>query len=482
MDVRDYLKVFRKNWALVALSAILGLGAGAGLSLLVTPKYESTTQLYVSVRSDYGGTGELVSGADFAAQILNSYVDVLQTGVVLDPVVEQLQLDMSSDELAEHVRADAPPNSVLINITAESPSPEQAAAIATATGESFQVLVQNQLEPEVVLSESPMNLTTTQEALVPEDPISPNVLINLAVGLVLGAALGYGIALLRRVMDTRIHSSRDLKQLTDKAVIGEIAALPGARKDQLIVNSRPWSAWAESFRALRTNLQFLHINAQNHSYVVSSPKPGEGKTTTSLNLALAISQTGAKVAVVEADLRMPKFGEYLGIESAVGLTDVLIGKAELEDVLQRWGKNELYVLPAGRIPPNPSELLGSGEMHHAVECLEEEFDYVIFDAPPTLAVTDATVLGKLGAGLLMVVASGSTTRQELESALGAAETAGTPVLGLIATMLPATGAESSGYGKYGYHDEPVPELVQETSARTDKPAPTIDTTTPVGQL
>lgn len=453
MDVHEYVKVLKKNWILVLLSTVLGLGAGAGFSLFVTPKYESTTQMYFAVRSEYGGTGELVSGTDYATQILNSYVDVIQTGSVLGPVIEGLQLDMTADELSLHVWAEVPPNSVLMNITAQSPSPEQAAAIATAVSDSFTDLVRDQLQPGVVLSDDPVNLTVTQPALVPEDPVSPNVLVNLLVGLALGLALGYGIALLLKVTDTRLYSSRDVKQLTEKAVIGEISVIPGLKKDRLIVNSRPWSASAESFRALRTNLQFLRINAQKHSYVITSPKPSEGKTTTTLNLALAIAQTGARVAVVEGDLRMPKFGDYLGIEGSGGLTDVLIGKADLDDVLQRWGKHELYVLPAGRVPPNPSELLGSSEMQATVKQLEGEFDYVLIDAPPTLAVTDAAVLGKRTAGLLMIVSSGSTTQQELEAALSAAENAGTKVLGVVMTMLPNTGVNASGYIKYGYHDQ-----------------------------
>lgn len=481
MNVHEYLKVLRKNWILILLSAMLGLGAGAGFSLLATPKYESTTQMYFSVRSEYGGTGELVSGTDYATQILNSYVDVVQTGSVLGPVVEQLQLDVTPKQLSSYVWADVPPNSVLINITAQSSSPEQAATIATAVGESFTALIQDQLEPGVVLSAEPVNLTVTQPAVVPEDPVSPNVLVNLLVGLAFGLALGYAIALLLKVTDTRIYSSRDVKQLTEKAVIGEISAIPNLKKDRLIVNSRPWSAWAESFRALRTNLQFLRINAQNHSYVVTSPKPSEGKTTTILNLALAIAQTGARVAVVEGDLRMPKFGDYLGIEGNSGLTDVLIGNADLDDVLQRWGKHELYVLPAGRTPPNPSELLGSSEMHDTVKRLEDTFDYVLIDAPPTLAVTDAVVLGKRAAGLLMIVSSGSTTHQELEGALSAAANAGTKVLGIIMTMLPANGAHASGYVKYGYRDHA--ELTASDSVQEPaKPATQVKSAdAPIGQ-
>src|SRR5699024_10848542 len=112
-------------------------------------------------------------------------------------------------------------------------------------------------------------------------------------------------------------------------------------------------------------------------FVITSPNPGEGKSTTSINLALALAESGARVALVEADLRLPKVSKYLGVEGGAGLTDVLIGKADLNDVLQRWGRTQLYFLPAGRIPPNPSELLGSSSMTQVVDQLDEGFDYVI---------------------------------------------------------------------------------------------------------
>ncbi|AJK69399.1 polysaccharide biosynthesis tyrosine autokinase [Corynebacterium marinum] len=450
MELREYLSILRKSWVLVVVFAILGLGAGAGASLLATPEYQSRTQLYVSVRSDGGTSSELVQGANYSRQIVNSYVAVVKTGVVLDPVVEQLQLDMTGAELASYVSAASPADSALINITATSPSAEQAAQIADAVGESFQEVVRTQLEPETENGASPVSLTTTQNALVPGSPVSPNVLINLALGLLVGLAVGYGIAILRTVLDRRIHSAQDIEQITDKPLLGRIIDDPNVEKNRIIVNSQPHSPRAESFRALRTNLQFLNVGSKGRVFVVTSPSPSEGKTTTSLNLAYALAQAGSRVAVVEGDLRLPKFSDYLGIEGGAGLTDVLIGRADLEDVLQRWGQDQFFVLPAGRIPPNPSELLGSAEMGKTLEALREQFDYVIVDAPPVLAVTDATVLGKMTAGLLVVVAADATTKQELEDALGSLETTGTDVLGLVATMVPSKGSDSYSYGGYGY--------------------------------
>src|SRR5699024_5198081 len=390
MELREYLLILRKYWVLVVVTTVLGVIAGIGLSFLMTPEYQSKTQLYVSVRSDGGSTGDLVQGANFSRQIVNSYVTVVNSSAVLDPVAEELQMGISGAALSNRITASSPSESALIDITAASSSPEEAATIADKVGESFKNVVQTQLEPEAN-GVSPVKLTTTERASVPNSPVSPNYLVNIVLGLLIGLAAGYGVAILRTVLDRRLHSADDIAQVTDRPLLGEIIDDPQADKNRIIVSTKPRSPRAESFRALRTNLQFLNVGAKKRVFVVSSSRPSEGKSTTSLNLAATLSQTGASVVVVEGDLRMPTFAKYLDIEGGAGLTDVLIGRAELVDVIQRWGRDPYYVLPAGQIPPNPSELLGTTEMEEVLETLRNQFDYVIIDAPPVLAVTDAVV-------------------------------------------------------------------------------------------
>lgn len=467
MELREYLIILRKYWILVVVTTVVGLAAGLGLSLLATPEYQSKTQLYVSVRSDGGSTGDLVQGANYSRQIVNSYVTVVSSSAVLDPVVEELNLDMTGAELANHVTAASPSDSALINITASSDSPEEAAAIANEIGESFKNVVQTQLEPEEN-GASPVSLTTTQDALVPKSPVSPNILLNLALGLLIGLAVGYGIAILRTVLDRRIHTTEDIEQITDKPLMGEIIDDPEVEKNRIVVASKPRSPRAETFRALRTNLQFLNIGSKKPVFVISSSTPAEGKSTTALNLAATLAQSGSSVVIVEGDLRLPTFAKYLDIEGGAGLTDVLIGRAELADVLQRWGRDPFYVLPAGRIPPNPSELLGSTEMEETLNTLKEQFDYVIIDAPPVLAVTDAVVLGKWATGLLMVVATGTTTKTELNDALQTLETAGSNVVGIVATMIPQKKPGRYPYGEYGYGAKTVEEIAGQQKSSAGK--------------
>jgi non-specific protein-tyrosine kinase len=178
--------------------------------------------------------------------------------------------------------------------------------------------------------------------------------------------------------------------------------------------------------------------------------PKEGKSTTACNLAIAMAQTGVRVCLVEGDLRRPRIADYLGVESAVGMTDVLIGRVPLEDALQSWGGGMLEVLPSGPLPPNPSELLSSRGMDELMRSLEERFDLVLVDAPPLLPVTDGAILSTLTDGAVLCVRARSTRKDQLEQAVGALRAVDAKILGVVLTMVPAKGPDAyQGYG-YGY--------------------------------
>src|SRR5699024_3044846 len=183
------------------------------------------------------------------------------------------------------------------------------------------------------------------------------------------------------------------------------------------------------------NLQFLGAGDSTRVFMVSSATPGEGKTHVVGNLAVVLAQSGARVALVDADLREPRLVQLRGIEGAVGMSDVRIGAAELEDVLHPWGTDDLLPLPAGRAPPNPSELLGSHAMKTLLEDLEHPADYGLTDAPPILPVTDAIVLSGYTSGTLLVTAIGQTKRQDFQQAMEAMQHIEGDVLGLIGNKL-----------------------------------------------
>ncbi|WP_169079412.1 polysaccharide biosynthesis tyrosine autokinase [Microcella alkalica] len=442
MELADYLRILRKRWLVILVLTLVGIAASATATLLMTPQYRATTQVFVYVPSS-GTVGELAQGGSFAQNQVRSYAEAVSTPRVLDDVVASLGLDETADELGESVTAEAPLNTVNIEIAVVRESPTEAADIANATTSSFEAVIDD-------ITSGQVSVSVLREASVPREPISPNTNLNLALGLLIGLAVGIGLAVLMEVLDTRIRGQRDVEALTQAPIIGGIAYDPNAVKRPLIVQDDPHSPRAEAFRTLRTNLQFLDIEPGARSFVITSSVPAEGKSTTSANLAIALADSGARVVIIDGDLRRPKLAEYMGLEGAVGLTDVLIQRASLGDVLQPWGRRGLSVLPAGSVPPNPSELLGSRAMQSLVHALEQEFDVVIIDMPPLLPVTDAALVSKMTKGALVVAAAGKTDRRELEGALAALENVGARVSGIIITMLPTKGPDAYGYGRYGY--------------------------------
>lgn len=464
MELRDYIRTLRKNWIVIVAITLLGIAAAAAYSFTRTPLYQANSTVFVSTQA--GDTvSELQQGSTFTQARVATYVRLATEPVVLDPVITELQLDLTSATLAQSIAASSPLNTSLIEIEVSDADPVIAADVANAVGASLTAAVE-ELETRTGQETSPVKLTRVRDAAPATTPFSPNVTLNLALGALIGLAVGVGVAVLRAVLDNKVRRPRDVEHLTDRPLIGAIPFDKKATERPIILQADPTNPRSEAFRALRTNLQFLEMDG-GHSFVVTSSVPGEGKTTTSINLAIALADAGKRIALLDADLRKPKVAGYLGIEGGAGLTDVLIGRARLGDVMLPWGGRPLHILPAGKIPPNPSELLGSAQMRQLIEAVEGEFDVVLCDAPPLLPVTDAAVLSRLTSGALVAVASGRTSSHQLESALEALETVGARVGGVILTMLPTRGADAYGYG-YGYG----------AYGQAPTPTPTATTTTP----
>lgn len=454
MELQDYLLVLRKNWAIILILTFLGCGAGMAYSLVAEPSYTASAKVFVST-SGASNAAELQQGNTFTQQRVKTYADLVTTAAVLQPTIEALGIDTSVQQLRGNVTATAPLNTTVIDVTVSNGDPVFAASLATATANELIAVVED-IETTEGTSVSPVRLSIVQEAEVPGQPTSPNTTLNVMLGFLLGLALGVGAALTRHALDTHVRNERDIEILTDRPVIGGIVLDPKAKERPLVLHADPRSPRAESFRTLRTNLQFLDAGKRHRSFVITSSLPAEGKSTTAANLAIALADAGARVLLVGADLRKPKMADYMAIEGGVGLTDVLVGRVSIEDATQQWGRTSLYLLPAGTIPPNPSELLGSTTMADLIDTLQEAYDVVLYDAPPLLPVTDGAVLARLVGGAIMVVASGKTRRQQVDAAIDALDNVSAPLSGVVLTMLPVKGPDAYGYGRYGYtYGEPA---------------------------
>jgi capsular exopolysaccharide synthesis family protein len=443
MELREYLHLLRRRWVSASVVALVVLLAAATITFSMTKQYTATTRLFFAV-SGTETTADLAQGSTFAEKQMASYAQVATSPLVLDPVIRDLGLAMTATELAKSVSATVSAGTVILEVAATSADPAQAARIANAIG--FQLSeVASQLTPERPDGSGSVKATTLARAQLPQEASSPNVPRNLSVGLVLGLLLGISIALLRHILDTKVRSEGDIRSITDKAVLGVVGYTGELRKHPVIVRDEPLSAPSEEVRRLRTNLQFIDVARQPKSIVITSSIPDEGKSTIAINLAVSLADAGARIILVDADLRRPAIAEFAGMEGAAGLTSVLIGRAEVADVVQRLGDRSLDILTSGPIPPNPSELLGSRAMAELLDELTATYDMVLLDSPPVLPVTDAAVLSKLAGGALVVVGTDRIHRPQLLDTLESLHTVDAHVFGLVVNKISRRDAGGYGY-------------------------------------
>jgi len=369
-------------------------------------------------------------------------------------VIRELGLDLTTRELARMVSTSAQAASAVITITATGPNPGQTARIANAVADSFADAVTETLEHREVETAYTVRVVQVQQAQVPTTPAAPNMGLSLVLGLLVGLALGAGAAVLRSVLDTRIRTVTELESAVDKPVLGRFIHDDAAAETPLVVATAPQDPRAEAFRTLRTNARFLSPGRDTGVFVITSSGPGEGKSTTAANLALSFAEAGDRVVLIDGDLRLPRVAANFGIEGGIGLSDVLAGRVSVNDVLQRWGQDRLFLLPSGTIPPNPAELLGSHAMETLLTDLSVAFDVIIIDTPPVLLVTDAAVVSRYTTGAIIVVASGTTTIPRLQDAVKSIESGGSRVVGTVITMLPTRGVDKHAYGAYAYAQGP----------------------------
>ncbi|MFB9312350.1 polysaccharide biosynthesis tyrosine autokinase [Nocardioides plantarum] len=448
MELRDYWLTIRRRWKLIVLCVLLATAAASLLTWQSTPLYASSSQIFVSTAS--ANASEAGAGNQFATQRVTSYVDLVGTRKLSETVAEKLGGEFTPDAVRGAVTAEVVPDTVNMVITARYDDPVVARDIAQAYAVELSRLV-SEIETPQGGGKAPIRASIVDNAQADDTPVSPNVPRNVGLGILLGLLLGVGLAVLRDLLDTSISTSADLAQVTSRPVLGNI------NTDTVAVRKVPSEAlgeptpWAEAFRVLRTNMQYVEVDSDHRVFVISSSLPSEGRSTTATNLAITLAMAGETVCIVECDLRRPTMATRLSLDDSVGTTSVLIGKVSLDDALQPYGDTGLQVLTSGPRPPNPSELLQSHQMESLIKELRDRFSVVLLDAPPLLPVTDAALLAARADGMLAVVRHGRTTRDQLAHALERVDSVGAKCVGVVMNMVPAKGRGRRGYGySYGY--------------------------------
>lgn len=411
----DLFGVLRKHWITIVVTFIAVIGGVALWTAMSPVTYSSTAQLFATYNDGSGTTNssEQNSGSSYIMGQIKSYPTLTTTQSVLQPVITDLDLNMSVAQLKEHISVTNPTNTAFVNISVTDGDSARAASIANSVAKSLSSVVENGLYSSG--THSSVKLSIVQTATAPSSPSSPKWKFNILMGIIGGLILGMLFALLKDALSKHIQDDDAISEYMDAPIIGRIPEEELLNDTKPVVVSEPGSPVAEDFRRIRTNLSFMApIEDTNcRLIVVTSAGASEGKTTTSVNIAAALAENGAKVLLIDADLRHPSIANKLDIDGSAGLTHVLSGQASVKDVVQRYWKPNLHVMPAGPKPPNASALLNSPIMVELLNNAIDRYDYVLIDTAPMVVANDAVIFVRRGGSLIMVCRRGQTLKRDL---------------------------------------------------------------------
>lgn len=436
MEHRSVWALFRQYWLALVAFVIAGGAVGYGAMLLTTPLYTADTEVFVASTSGES-TSDLTQISNYSQEQARNYSALVTREIVLQPVINDLGLDMTVGQLRRKVSTTVPLNTSLISISVTTESSKGSAAIADAIAASLSKQIRV-LIPPMEDGNYPTQLKTVEAAIAPVYPSSPNKTLYVGMGLLVGTVMGIGICAAREFLNAKVRSPEQARDVVGSSLLGTIVHDRGASSAFIALQDDELSPRAEEFRQLRTNLRFLHAERSHKAFVVTSSVPGEGKSTVAANIAATVAATGQSVCLVEADLRRPTLGGALGLVGSVGFTTLLAGEAELEDVLQPWGKHGMNVLLAGETPPNPSELLGNARASQILDEIVMRFDVTIIDCPPLIPVTDATILAQHFGGAIFVTGMRRVQVRDVRRALERMALVDAPVLGVVANRAPGS--------------------------------------------
>jgi polysaccharide biosynthesis transport protein len=479
LGLASYLEVIRRRkWIVLGVLGVAVLAATL-FSLFWPPTYSATSKIVVGQGNSLFEPGQASAVQPFTATMR----DLVESNIVASRVIRNLGLDETPEDLLKRVSVSINPETAVLTVTVEDEDPTEARLIAANIGDVFSNLVEetfgrpsNPSEP----NQPPLTARVWDPARANPEQVSPKPKRDIPVAFALGAILGLLGAFLRDHFDRTLRTRESIERAFAAPVIGQIpfrrTAGPGAVF---------WDgAVSESFRALRANLQYLSIKHPLRTILVTSAVPEQGKTTVTANLAVAIARSGATTVAVECDLRRPGLTAAFAAQSGGrGLTNVLVGNATIEDALAHVpvpadldaagirGRGDVWLVPSGPLPPNPSELLSSAPMRDLLVRLGETFDYVLLDSPPLLSVADTLELARIVDSVVLVVRRSDASTDAAREIRSLVERLGIELVGVVVTDVAAAFGTYGAYGEpYGSREAAQADKADEASAAVRKPA------------
>jgi receptor protein-tyrosine kinase len=436
---------------IVACPLVSALAAGI-VSFVLPPVYEAHVSLYVRPAQPLSST-DPTTAAITADQVLRTYATLMTQRPIVESVNSQLNLGMRPEDLAKKIKVTPNTNTLILDVAVQDTNSMVARDIANQVvadliSEVKQIQAQ---ETQVSNSRTGDNLVVTSPAVIPDQPVSPKKALNIAIAFAAGLLVAVGIAFLLDYLDQSIKSDDELIGRLGLIPLGHIAYVPTAKsKRSELVALDTDSASSEAFKALRTGILFSTLEQHIKAIVITSAELGEGKSRTAANLAISLAQAGYKTLLIDADFRRPTQHRLFGRVRNIGLSNLIIKDAEESDAIKPVeAAPNLWLLPSGPTPPNPSELLGSAPMRELMSKLWNQYSYVIIDTPPVNAVTDASILAAAANATVVVVEQGRTTVPALKHAREMLDRVNAHIIGAVMNKVRASsGSYYYGYGNY----------------------------------
>ncbi len=470
MTILEFFRTTRANLWLLIIGVIIGAAVGFGYASMQPKVYAASSSGYVTVGES--GTVDVLSGSSAAKERARSYAAIVSSEAVAQKIKQNAVSSensrsaevakLSTGQIRGSLTAVAGENAALITVSAKASDPKVAQYLANgalqATADYIKEIEQNPGNAQALVNGENTEASPTggnvvrviplNNASVNPPMVAPNYQQNTLIGAGAGLILVYAAIFLRRALDQRIRTRDDATKATGANILGVLPVSDDLSEENIVKGDTDDHIAQESIRQLRTNLRFVNVDTPPRSFIVTSAVPGEGKSTVSLSLARSLADAGSPVILIDADLRRPTVAKKLKLDAKVGLTQVLAGQVEIANAVHQLGDSNLFVLTAGRIPPNPSELLGSDKMRQLIQELSEEFTVVV-DVPPLLPVTDASLLSHSVDGVILVGSIGRSHREQMTEASNILKKVNANLFGLVLNRAPRKGLGNSYYG-FGY--------------------------------
>ena len=474
IDIKRVIEALIKHIWLVGIATVLGALIAIGYTFwFVTPMYKSSAMFYVNNNDiSVGSISASITSSDLVASknLVNSYIVILKTRNCLEDVIDYAELDMSYEGIVGMISAEAVNETEIFRVTVTCSDPEKAETIANAIAYVLPKKIASIIEGT--------SAKVVEYAIMASRRSSPSFTKNAIVGMAIGFILSAGFVALREIFDLTIRTEEDITDVSKYPILAEVPDMtapskggyyyangkkkkkygyymPGSKdgdkdaKVELFGEKISFAA-SEAYKLLRTKVQYSFADENNCRVIcTTSALAGEGKSLSSVNLACSLAQLDKKVVLIDCDLRRPSLALKMGVQKSPGLSEYLTRHVHSTEVIQGFSTGssiKFDVVSAGKIPPNPMELLSSARMEKLVEKFKGVYDYIILDLPPVEEVSDALVAAKLADGVLMVVRQDYCNRTAIENALKQLEFVNAKILGVIFNA-----TYDDGFGKKYYY-------------------------------